>query len=139
MAGKFFAAMLGLEEPEKYTGHWVRRTSLSIGGDRGMTAPQLMGLGGHRSMQSVMRYIDRAPSTLRKQGDTLAIGGVKRKATAEPSTSSSSSSSSDGSASSSSSERTSSADVGAEVVKKTKTSEGGVINHFHITCNHVQL
>ena len=62
MTGKFFAALLGLEHPEKYTGHWVRRTTLSIGGDRGMTAPQLMGLGGHRSIQSVMRYIDRAPS-----------------------------------------------------------------------------
>ena len=140
LTGKYFAAILELDNPEKFTGHWVRRTSLSIGGDRGMSAPQLMGLGGHKSIQSVMKYIDRAPSTLRKQGDTMAIGGIKRKVSEEVTSSSSSigASSSSSSSSSSSNAESSSASGGYDVVKRSK-QEGGVINHFHITCGHVQL
>ena len=72
--GKFFAALLGLDDPHRYTGHWCRRTALSLGADRGMSAAQLMGLGGHKSMKSVMTYIDRAPVTLRQQGNTMAVG-----------------------------------------------------------------
>ena len=58
-SGKLFARQLQLDNPDRYTGHWCRPTSLSLGADKGMNAAQEQTVDQHKS--AVMPFLRHYP------------------------------------------------------------------------------
>jgi integrase len=69
--GKRIATILGLANPERYTGHCLRRTVSTLCADAGLTIPQMKAVTGHRSEPVLQGYIDN--SLLMKRKATEAI------------------------------------------------------------------
>lgn len=58
--GKYIAKWLNLPSPEKYTGHWPRRTAITQLAEAGRTVQQIKCLTGHKSDTVVQGYIDNS-------------------------------------------------------------------------------
>ena len=58
--GKDIARYLQLPEPEKYTGHFIRRTVTTLAAESGLTVQQIKCLTGHKSDAVVQGYIDNS-------------------------------------------------------------------------------
>lgn len=68
---KKIATYLGLEKPEEYTSHSLRRTSASLASDGGASMTALKQHGGWLSDGMVERYIANSVETKRKMGNII--------------------------------------------------------------------
>lgn len=58
--GKYAAAEVGLTEPERYTGHCLRRTTATMVADRGADVVDMMRHMNWRSTTTAMKYVDNS-------------------------------------------------------------------------------
>jgi len=56
--GRSIAALLGLDNPDKYTGHVFRRSSVCMMANTGASLMQLKAHTGHKSDTTVQGYFD---------------------------------------------------------------------------------
>ena len=54
------AEALGLPNPHHYTGHCLRRTSITHAADKGLSLPQIKAISGHKSDTVVQSYISKS-------------------------------------------------------------------------------
>ena len=69
---KQIATALHLLNPEKYTSHSCKRTSLTWMADSGMSLAQIKSASGHKSDRVVQKYIDN--SSVQKRTAATALG-----------------------------------------------------------------
>ena len=84
---KRIAEHLGIENPEKYTGHAIRRTATTWLAERGQTANVLQKFGGWKSANVANEYIDDTDVMRRSIADAMQIdskGTSKIEKTATP-------------------------------------------------------
>ena len=62
--GKYAASELGLHEPERYTGHCLRRTTATIAADRGANVVDMMRHMNWKSTTTAMKYVDNSKAKL---------------------------------------------------------------------------
>jgi len=74
--GKRLASMLKLPNFNKYTGHWARRTSITLMAEAGLTLTQIKALSGHRSDSVVQGYIARSSRMKRICANALSANPV---------------------------------------------------------------
>ena len=82
--GKDIARIIGLPNPDSYTGQCWRGTSATYCADGGMTELEIMNVTGHKSAKSARVYIDNSRSSKRKASSILAIDGAPQIATPRP-------------------------------------------------------
>ena len=75
--GPSIAAALGFsqDEAKRFTGHWVRRTSLTWAANAGQTTQQMMALSGHVSATVVQRYVSDNDTMRLSNAAAVSIGG----------------------------------------------------------------
>lgn len=75
--GSVIALALGMtaERAKTYTGHWLRRTSLTWAANAGQTSHQMMALSGHNSVTVVQRYLQDNDAMRLSNAAAIAIGG----------------------------------------------------------------
>lgn len=71
--GKRMAAILGYPEPDKYTSHWMRRSSISLAADSGLSSKQIMALSGHKSEKTINLYMAKSDHMRRVHAKALAL------------------------------------------------------------------
>lgn len=76
--GKKVAELLQLPNPEKYTGHCWRRTSITLMTNSGMSLPQIKAVSGHKSDSVVQGYIDHSKLSRSTAANAVAVVGQKR-------------------------------------------------------------
>jgi len=76
--GKKVAELLQLPNPEKYTGHCWRRTSITLMTNSGMSLPQIKAVSGHKSDSVVQGYIDHSKLLRSTAANAVAVVGQKR-------------------------------------------------------------
>jgi integrase len=67
------AAILHLKDPENYTGHCFRRSSITFLADAGLSLPQIKNVSGHRSDTVVTGYIDNSEQTKMNGANAIAL------------------------------------------------------------------
>jgi hypothetical protein len=63
------------DEAKRFTGHWVRRTSLTWAANAGQTTLQMMELSGHVSATVVQRYVNDNDTMRLSNAAAVSIGG----------------------------------------------------------------
>lgn len=75
--GKIIAAFLNLPEPERYTGHFLRTTSATLGAEAGFTVPQLQQLGTWKSAGMPKTYVQNSDKNRRYLANKLSTNMKK--------------------------------------------------------------
>ena len=73
------ATLLGLPNPEKYTGQCWRGTAATFLADHGLTEVQIMGVTGHQSTSSLQKYIENSAVQKRTAAEAFSISGSNNK------------------------------------------------------------
>lgn len=76
--GVRIATVLGLPNPELYTGHTFRRTCATICVERGMQLVGIKQITGHKSDTVAQKYIDRSKNMRQGGADTLSLKGLQK-------------------------------------------------------------
>ena len=71
--GGKIASLLNLNNPHTYTGHWVRRTAITMGVESGLTLHQLKCLSGHKSDGVLQEYIENGEPMKRVIAESLHL------------------------------------------------------------------
>lgn len=74
--GKRIAAFLELPDPQNYTGHCWRTTTLTWGADEGLSLAQLKSISDHKSDSVCQSYIQKSSCMKATTSAALAVGTV---------------------------------------------------------------
>ena len=78
---KQVAKSLELPDPQSYTGHCWRRTSITFATEQGLSLMEIKALSGHKSDTVVQGYIEKGPRMREKLGVAVTLSGNKRNIT----------------------------------------------------------
>jgi len=64
---------LGLPNPQHYTGHCMRRSSITTAADKGLSLPQIKAISGHKSDNVVQSYISKSDAQRTLAANALSL------------------------------------------------------------------